>query len=258
VKEVRAEIIGIESPAQGYCLMTLRAPEVAEASRPGQFIHVQTADGPHPILRRPFSIMSAGGGHLEILFRVVGEGTGLLAAKRPGGAVSLFGPIGTPFPDDDGVAVLIAGGIGVAPLIFLAEELKAKGTPAVFVYGARNAGDILLKTRIEQIAREALFATEDGSLGMKGFVTQAAAGYLNRNFRIYACGPEPMLEAVIRMAASMGVHAWLSLENRMACGTGACQGCVVQTRSGYRRVCVDGPVFSAGDLIGEAEVKPDA
>ncbi|MBN1902808.1 dihydroorotate dehydrogenase electron transfer subunit [Candidatus Sumerlaeota bacterium] len=246
---VTTEILKTNEVKPGYFLHDYNAPLMAKTSEPGQFIHVRVAAGPHPILRRPFSICSAKEDRLQILFRVVGEGTHLLSKVMPGEKIDIMGPIGTPFKIEHKPAVLIAGGIGCAPLYFLALRMKEANIPVRFYYGARSVSDLPLHEEINAIAGELNITTEDGSLGKKGLITDVLPDRLTQDFAVYACGPETMLHALKKILDAQGISAQFSLENRMACGVGACMGCVTRTISGFKRVCVDGPVFSSDDVV---------
>ncbi len=243
--------------------LRLHAAAVAEVARPGQFVHLRCALPGQwdPLLRRPLSVhrINRGRGEIEVLFRVVGRGTGYLAGLAEGDAINLIGPLGQGFPTDlaDGeTAVLAAGGIGVAPLVALAEELAGKGAPLTAAVGAQTAAGLVAVDELGKVAGRVATATDDGSSGYHGFVTDLLAGLLERVARpvVYACGPEPMLRRVQAMVAEGGprVRGYLSLEARMACGVGACLGCAVR-RAGpgtaYYHVCHDGPVFAAQEVV---------
>jgi len=254
-------------PATGeggiHHLLRLRAPAVADAARPGQFVHIRCAPPGQwdPLLRRPLSLhrIDRRRGEIELLFRVVGRGTAFLAGLAAGEEVDLIGPLGRGFPTNlapGETAVLVAGGIGVAPLVALAEELAEKRVPAVAVVGARTAAGLVAVDTLGKAASEVLTATDDGSAGHRGFVTEVLAGLLDRMPRpvVYACGPEPMLRRVQAMLGDGGRprRGYLSLETRMACGVGACLGCAVRQAgpgTGYYHACHDGPVFAAGEVV---------
>jgi dihydroorotate dehydrogenase electron transfer subunit len=223
---------------------------MARESCPGQFVHIRISDGPHPILRRPFSILSTDKDKLRILFKLVGEGTKILSLAKPGDILDIMGPLGTYFPMEGKPAVLIAGGIGMAPLYFLAQRIKKKNKrKVIFFYGARSKNDLVFTKEIAVLVDKITVTTDDGSQGKKGMITDLLDPLLKPDFSFYACGPEPMLIALETKLRMHHLSAWFSLENRMACGVGACQGCAVETRSGFRRVCVDGPVFSSDEII---------
>lgn len=251
-----ATILAIRPLAQGYAVLTLGAPALAAEARPGQFVHVRIPSLEPSRLRRPFSIYSAdpAAGRIEILYKVVGLGTRSLAALPVGTALTVLGPIGRPFPlEPEGEPFLVGGGYGVAPLWFLASRLPRKGT--LFV-GGRTAADILETDRFREAGWAVRVATQDGSLGERGLVTAPLDAALAAHPRaeLYACGPDGMLRAVGERAIAAGLRAWLSLDKRMVCGVGACLACVQKTRGAdgaerLARVCVDGPVFEAREIV---------
>ncbi len=248
--------------APNIFLMSLRLPQVAKTARPGQFVHLQISPLCDPLLRRPFSIhrTKPQGAEVSILYQVVGRGTKLLSQKHPGERLDCLGPLGRGFaiPKEDAQFILVAGGIGIAPLIFLAETLlgkkEKKRTGMVFLMGAASGEYILYERELLCWGATVAVATDDGSKGHRGAVTDLLAPRVDRSVngcRIFACGPEAMLQKVARIANQRKIPCQLSLEQRMACGLGACLGCVVKTRSGYQRVCVDGPIFPAQEVIFE-------
>jgi len=250
MKQVLAELVETKKLKPGYFVHTYLLPDMAHEAAPGQFVHIRISDGPHPILRRPFSILSTDKDKLRILFKVVGEGTRILSLAKAGDILDILVPIGTSFPMGSKPVVLIAGGIGMAPLYFLAQRIKEKDKQnVIFLYGARSKKDLVFTKEIAVLVDKLIVITDDGSQGKKGMITDHVESLLKPDFSFYACGPEPMLVALKNRLGSHNLSAWFCLENRMACGVGACQGCVVETRSGYRRVCVDGPVFSSDEII---------
>jgi dihydroorotate dehydrogenase electron transfer subunit len=221
--------------------------------QPGQFYMLAAVDrwgageGERPFLPRALSVMRARDGVLQFLLEDVGPGTRRLCELGPGEQVWLTGPLGAGFRPTARTPVLVGGGVGLAPLAILSDEICASGTagdPPATLLGFRDAdhadGGALL--------RDAQLATDDGSVGHHGRVTDLVEPLWDREIELYSCGPPAMLEAVRRLAADHDVPAQLALESPMACGYGACYGCVVATRDGYQRVCVDGPVFDAGIL----------
>lgn len=256
MKDCSATILEIRPLAQGYSVLTLAAPEVAQAAKPGQFVHIQIPTLEASRLRRPFSIYDAdsASGKLYILYKVVGFGTARLAALAVGTQLQVLGPIGNSFPlSPEGCPFLVAGGYGVAPLWFLSRHLPVKGT--LFV-GGRTAIDILEVERFREAGWEVCIATQDGSLGAHGLVTLPLDEALAQEPRaeLYACGPDGLLRAVGERAITHGIRGWLSLDKHMACGVGACLACVqkVRTESGEEklaRVCVDGPIFESREVV---------
>ena len=220
--------------------------------RAGQFYMLAAAerwgggDDERPFLPRAFSVARAHeDGTLDFMLEDVGPGTRRLAELRAGDGLWVLGPLGRPFAParDERRSILAGGGVGTAPLVILGDEL---GPSALTLLGFRDAPHAEGAAQVER----AWVATDDGSVGHHGLVTDLLAAELERDARaeVFACGPPPMLEAVRALCAERGVPAQLALESGMACGFGACFGCVVPTRSGYVRLCVDGPVLDAADL----------
>lgn len=236
----------------------LAAPELAQDLRPGQFIQVKiAAPGHDPLLRRPFGYLTRypAAGQISLVVRAVGRGTAALRSLRPGDELMALGPLGKGFTlDPPGPVLLIAGGIGMVPLYNLAETLAPR-VPVTFVYGARTGRELYFLPQMRELPMEVLPATEDGSAGTRGTVVAAISALDPRGFaRYYSCGPRPMLAAVQSVLGSAGLPGEISLEERMACGFGACLGCAVPVRGrgneiGFKRVCADGPVFTAGEVV---------
>ena len=240
-----------------YYLLRLDAPEVAGAARPGQFVHVRVTGLDDASLRRPFSIYDAAGGLLSVIYKTVGRGTAQLARLAIGDAVPVIGPLGNGFPLDNGgrAPLAVAGGYGVAPLSFLARRI---GRPGVLLAGARGAADLLCLDDFADAGWEVRVATQDGSRGTRGVVTDLLDAWLAAHPdappEIYACGPDGMLRAVGARAADAGARVWLSLDKHMVCGVGACLACVQRLRrpdgsEWIGRVCHDGPVFEAREIV---------
>lgn len=217
---------------------------------PGQFIMLQVNKGFSPFLRRPFAIFNQEKNFIEIGYRVVGEGTRLLSTKTKGEYVKIFGPLGNGFKvSKNKESLIIAGGIGIASVFYLAKKLGRKTT---VLYGAKNKKEIVFLELIKKTGARVNVATEDGSSGKKGMVTSMLNDDLLRGKElIYACGPSAMLHRVAELAGKYNIDCEVSLEARMACGFGVCLGCVMPViNSGseereYLRVCTDGPVFNA-------------
>lgn len=250
-----AEILDHQEIAPEHYVLSLDAPEIAQAVRPGQFVMVRSLGGWDPPLPRAYSVYHADpeGGCIEILYRVVGRGTGRLRLHEPGMLLSVWGPLGNQFRLPEGERViLVGGGVGIPPLVFWAQHLAELSVPMelVALVGAATK-DYLVGLNHFRRARALLrTATDDGSAGHHGFVTALLPEFLaGARSTIYACGPMPMLAAVARIAEEHAAPAELALEAPMACGVGACLGCTVPRRGGgYARVCTDGPVFAAGDI----------
>ncbi|MCP4676274.1 MAG: dihydroorotate dehydrogenase electron transfer subunit [Deltaproteobacteria bacterium] len=250
-----SKVVQVEYPGPGYALIRFRGERPIQG-RPGQFVMVRGDWGHDPILPRAFSLVETGK-HGAILVRVVGRGTRRLAEMDPGDSISVLGPCGHGFslPDADIRPILVAGGVGVAPLVFLAERLTAKSKRPVFIYGARTSDDLPLRSRIAA-ATDLVVTTEDGSLGEKGVVTTPLERILaeSERARVFSCGPEGMLKAVALASDEADTPCEVALEAPMACGMGTCKGCAVPTvSSDFTYVCSDGPVFDAMEIYGGAK-----
>lgn len=254
-----ATLLHREQVASGHYLLHLKCPEIAETARPGQFVHLRVGDGMDPLLRRPFSVMLAepGSGQIRLLVRVAGRGTEAIANHADGTSYDLLGPLGNGWalPETDEGLLLVAGGVGVAPLISLADHLRlGDGRSHVHsLFGAATEDLLVCWTEFSSRCDQFTAATDDGSAGEEGLVTDVLATELGRHLPalVYACGPRGMLAAVARMCADVGVPCQVSMEQWMGCGVGACLGCVVPAAGDgeqYVRVCVDGPVFDGNDI----------
>ena len=242
----------------GYRYLKLAAPAVVAAAAPGQFVHLRVPGLEASALRRPFSIFNAADGVLELLYKTVGRGTAAMNAIAVGDEVEVMGPLGHGFPlKCQGAALLVGGGFGVAPLYFLARKLLENagfGAPVLFV-GGRTKADLLALDRFERLGVRVFAATNDGSAGVKGLVTDPLDDELVRlreaggTFELFACGPDPMLKAVALRATGTGSKGWISMDRHMVCGVGACYACIQRTVRGNSRCCIEGPVFEAKDLI---------
>jgi dihydroorotate dehydrogenase electron transfer subunit len=233
--------------------LTAHAPEIAAAAAPGQFVMVQVSGSLDPLLRRPFSIHSrSADGSLSLLFKVVGRGTALLAKARPGDALGLIGPFGRGFDLSavDRPVCLVGGGMGIAPLLFLAQELPGR---KYALLGARNYDELApLAKAFAELGCAMQLATDDGSLGHHGFIPDLLDEVLPDVSRVCTCGPSPMMRSTARKCYAAGVPCQVSLETHMACGLGACLGCAVPGRNGhYVHVCKEGPVFTTEELAWE-------
>ncbi|HPG49768.1 MAG TPA: dihydroorotate dehydrogenase electron transfer subunit [Spirochaetota bacterium] len=224
----------------------------AGESRPGQFVAVRVSEGTDPLLRRPFSIFSRDPGTVSILVRTVGKGTGLLALREPG-AIDVIGPLGTGFSILRDARVLLAGGgVGNAPLYYLARELKKTGCDITCIYGARSRDFIYLEDRYREECSRFILTTDDGSAGEKGMVPDAADRLLRdeRFDMVYICGPAAMMKATAARAHGSPVE--VSVENYFGCGIGICAGCSIETTDGRKRACIDGPVFTGTSVIWDS------
>ena len=227
--------------------------------RPGQFVHVQIPSS-DIYFRRAMSVagVSVKKREIEVIFKVVGRGTRLLGNLHINDCINLLGPLGNSFklPAKNETALIVAGGVGFPPLMYLVTEMVKKGRDPKsieFFYGGRTSADLIERTRIKKLGVNFHPVTEDGSLGQKGLVTKPVETYIKKNtdkkMRLYGCGPDGMLKATNDMGLRLGVPGQVSLEAPMPCGIGICLGCVVPlVKGGHARVCCDGPVFEIGEV----------
>jgi dihydroorotate dehydrogenase electron transfer subunit len=244
----------------GYRLLVVSAPGIAPDVQPGQFVHLRVPHLDTAVLRRPFSVYDADGARLSIVYKDVGRGTAAMTGIRPGEDLSLIGPLGRGFPKagQGRFPALVAGGYGMAALYLVARKLAVKGFA---FFGARSADDILCRKEFEALGWTLRIATEDGSVGVKGLVTEALDPWLKRELdgrtpEFFVCGPNAMLRAIGDRAIAEGWTAWLSMDRSMGCGVGACLTCVqkIKTPDGgwtWERVCREGPVFECREIVWE-------
>jgi dihydroorotate dehydrogenase electron transfer subunit len=268
--DVDAAVISNTRLSGDYSVLALAAPSIAAAALPGQFVMLKTSRGMDPLLRRPFSIFEVlrhddgSPRGITILNKRIGKGTSLLYEVEAGARLDCLGPLGRPFEPVDPPAEgwMIAGGVGLAPFITLAEALVARGTQTTLFYGARRAADLHCADLFERLGVRVVFSTEDGTRGALGLITAPLDAALqglpaSRTVRLYVCGPTPMMRAAASVAAANGRPCDVSLEQVMGCGMGGCYSCVVTARdpSGtphHTRSCIDGPVFDASRIVWEA------
>jgi dihydroorotate dehydrogenase electron transfer subunit len=250
--------------------MGLECPEIAASIQPGQFLMVRVQDTLDPLLRRPFAVHRVYQNDppisFEMLYKVVGRGTKLLTEFEPGNSLSLLGPLGRGFrpPEQDGSVLMIAGGIGIAPLPYLAETLVKSALQGSYLlwFGGKTAEDLVCVQHFQDLGFSIELVTEDGSLGRKGLVTEHLGQWLSQQDdlpgAIYSCGPYAMQRLVADLSTRMGIPFQLSMEALMACGVGACLSCSLKSRPPergpdpyYASVCQDGPVFDGKDIIWE-------
>ena len=286
MRQLRSKIISNIKISGNYHKLIFKENRIANIIQPGQFLMLKVTESKEILLRRPFSVHRARGKNIEIIYEVVGRGTEALAHRSKGEYLDIIGPLGNGFSYQPSHAcrqagavsyqqpLLIAGGMGIAPLLFLAEKLisrkqKAESRKPIILIGARTRKEILCESEFKKLGFEVKVSTDDGSKGYKGKVTELLKTILreprteNQTPTIYACGPRPMLKEIARLSRKYKIPAQLSLEEHLACGIGACLGCVVKTRTEnpvcpagrrvprteYKRVCKDGPVFDAQDLV---------
>jgi len=265
ILKVNAKILLKEEVATNIFLIKLLAPFVAQEAIPGQFVHIRCSKDCYPLLRRPLSIhrIDKEKGEIFILFQVVGTGTKLLAEMAVGDDLDILGPIGNGFniyPESQKI-MIVGGGIGIAPLLALAEKLVAEGKEVRVLIGTTTKELVLSESSFKELGTQVEVATENGSYKYKGLVTdlliEVISGWLPD--QIFACGPKPMLKKITEIASNTNIDCQVSLEERMGCGIGACLGCVCKIKTKnkkedkvkyeYRRVCVDGPIFKASEVI---------
>ena len=274
------ELLSSEAFPGDQFIMRIRAPKCAAAARPGSFVHIN-CDATLP-MRRPLSIMRAVDDAIDVLYKIVGEGLHLLAGKRPGDRISVLGPIGEPFRPSPGRpnALLIGGGVGIPPIVFLAETLREGPWKPLAILGSEIpfpfefAASEIPTPWLDSEIRSAMPLLEDWDIAsrltslsefegcFRGYVTDLAEKWLESitpkeraKTEVFACGPTPMLRAVADLAASYELPCQVSLEEFMACAVGGCAGCTVEVRTpdgpAMKRVCVDGPVFDAATVVWE-------
>lgn len=241
----------------GYCELILHCPEVAKIFSPGQFVHLRVPGLRDRLLRRPFSIFKSEDGYLVMIYKRVGIGTELLAQAAVDQKVSILGPLGNgfPYPQAGAIPVLVGGGYGAAALYATARASAKKG---VVFLGGRNREDVLCVSDFQTLGWDVEIATEDGSYGRRGLVTDSLDDWMrtadpDAQLEMFACGPHGMLKAVGARAMARGCKGWLSMDRPMGCGIGACLACVQKIKNGnggweYVRICKDGPVFECRDI----------
>ncbi len=235
------KVVDRQQLGKQYFTLTLEHPGKMEKIEAGQFVEVEVAGAKDVFLRRPISIHDVEDNRIKLLVQVVGKGTRKLAELKTGDTVNVIYPLGHGFSVTGQRPLLVGGGAGIAPLLHLAKSYNAKGVRPTILLGGRTAELIAVKEEFREYG-ELLFATEDGSLGEKGLVTQHSR-FAGDYDHICCCGPTPMMKAVARYAREKGTSCEVSLENMMACGVGACLCCVCDTDEGHKCVCKEGPVF---------------
>lgn len=242
-----------------YYRMDLKAPQIAASVRPGQFVHLRVPGIVHRVLRRPFSVcdVDLSAGSVTLVYKVVGEGTAHMSGLDPGLLASLLGPLGVGYtlPACGSTPVIVAGGYGCAATYLLAKRSRV---PCTCLLGGRTQDDLLLADEFGGLGAAVKLATDDGSCGHHGFVTdllEEALGTLDPGAAVYACGPNAMLRRTCEIVAAKGLDAEISLDHAMCCGVGACFACVVKVKGDseegwrYMRTCTDGPVFKASRAV---------
>lgn len=251
------EIVNQEKIAMNVYELVLKGDKLVTQASVGQFLHIKVSKGTDPLLRRPISIakIDKEKGQLTVIYRAEGRGTSMLAVKQAGELISVFGPLGNGFSVNEinksEVALLIGGGIGVPPLYELSLQLNKKGVKVIHVLGFAGKNDVFYEEKFQQLG-ETYITTIDGSYGKKGTVIDLIKEKGLGFDVIYSCGPTPMLKAI--EATFPDEKGFLSLEERMGCGIGACFACVCHvkddpTKTAYKKICTDGPVFAIGEVV---------
>lgn len=257
-----AKVISNKQISDGIYQTVLHAPKISIHSHPGQFINILPSSGWNHVMRRPMSIASQGDDEISVIYKIIGDGTRIMADWKTGEMVDIIGPLGniwkgyeTTFP------ILIGGGVGIAPILNLHHHVFDQNIPHMLIMGARKGKEHFLKHEPD---KQIYMSTDDGSLGMKGNVVDALYSIYSKqrppeNTKIFSCGPPLMMEAVRLYAHENQLQCDLALETIMACGFGICQGCTVEKkvdkqmknsyRSRFALACIDGPIFSAGDIV---------
>ena len=218
----------------------------------GQFFMLQPGKTYDPLLKRPFSLFKYQNGILQFLYRLRGKGTVCIADTQAGDVVQVLGPLGNAYPVPAGDFIAVSGGIGIASIFSL---LKKYPNRAYLFCGARNCDELLMLDEVKTLAKDFCITTDDGTVCRKGLITEPLKHYIESEafvknpLPIYTCGPTSMLREIARILDGRGLNCYASLEEVMACGLGACLGCVIKTTSGYKRVCKEGPVFNIEDIV---------
>lgn len=253
----QSPILSVVEAIKGVYLFRLEAPEIAQKAKPGQFVMVRC--GKETILPRPFSVHSTNGKEIALLINVVGKGTGWLSKKKKGETLDIFGPLGNGFtinPKSKNL-LLVAGGMGIAPLRFLAERAAGEGRKVTIIMGAKSRDSLFPLNTPQRLYNKGMLpaniqcvnATEDGSEGFRGLATQLIPHYLKNIDQVFACGPAAMYKTMSEMPELKGKDVQLSLEIMMGCGVGVCYGCTIKTKKGLKQVCKDGPVFGMCEVV---------
>ena len=247
---IDAKILANNPLSEDVYELTLHCPEIAINARPGMFVHIRVEHGAL-LLRRPLSIADADTvkGTITFIYRLLGQGTKAMAALKPGAMLNCLGPLGNGFSLEAKKPLLVGGGLGIAPLLFLS---KAFAGQADILMGGRNQQEMFWPVLFQASTRNVFITTDDGSLGTKGFTVDLLPQLLQKYSYdcIIVCGPEIMMRGIAEVAAAADIPCQVSLEKRMACGLGACLSCSCDAKDGHRKkVCKDGPVFWAQEVL---------
>ena|SRR3989338_1668958 len=261
----KCRILEHQQIAPHYFQLTLASAHISANAKTGQFVQVKCSEEYDPLLHRPLSIhrISKKEKSFALLYEVVGKGTELLSQAKVGAELDVLGPLGNGFSIDKKTktAILVGGGMGVAPLISLVDTLKSENVKTIYtLIGGKTKNSLLCVKDFKKLTAQVLLATDDGSCGKKGFVSEGLLSTLENQLSvvsrqslvIYACGPRAMLKAVAKISAKNKLNCQVLMEARMACGIGTCLGCVIKTKAGYKKVCDDGPVFDSKEIIWQS------
>ncbi|MBI5573179.1 MAG: dihydroorotate dehydrogenase electron transfer subunit [Elusimicrobia bacterium] len=280
--QLDSKIISKKQISEKYFLFTFESTKIAKEAKPGQFVMIKIDDN-KTFLRRPFSICCVNKNRFNIVFKVVGRGTEILSQKKVGDILNIIGPLGNLYPISQS-PIFVAGGTGIASLLFLAQSIRFAhpriNSGATIFIGAKTKKDILFESEFKKLGCKVIVSTEDGSYGKKGLITDIFKKFLLPTPYsllpvVYTCGPKPMLKKIAGICEDKKLKCFVSLEEKMACGIGACMGCIIPVQSSefrvrsknlkspnyelrttnyelaYKRVCKDGPVFDAEKIIWE-------
>ena len=260
--DLKTTILSNQEVAEGHYMLHCNCPEIAHSAEPGQFIHVLFNSGSGLLLRRPFTIYTIEGQQISMLYQVIGEGTSILSKMESGTTIHVLGPLGNTFTisDDLDLAIVVGGGAGIASLMLLITELKTRQVETSVLVGSMNESRLLSRTDIQDLGITPQIATDDGSVGYQGLVTDLLSRLLSKTSKqritVFTCGPYGMLSTVANICHKFGVVCQVAMENRMGCALGVCLGCVCKVRIEtdseefeYQRVCTEGPVFFAPNII---------
>ncbi len=262
LSQFTSSVISKERLSEEIFKLTLSSSHVSKTAKPGNFVHIKVNPDHHPLLRRAFGVhrVDEEKGCFEVLFKVVGRGTEILSQKSPGENLDILGPIGKgfSFPKKGETAMLVAGGMGIAPLWFLLTSLidRIPKERVTCFLGAKNEKELVYCERLKDLGTNLIVTTDDGSFGAKGLVTDVFLREIkkredeSKKLSVYSCGPQEMLKKMSEISKEYDLSCQISLEGSMACGVGACWGCAVKLENGgYKRVCIDGPVFDAREVV---------
>jgi dihydroorotate dehydrogenase electron transfer subunit len=235
-------------------LLSIEPLEPVVDPEPGQFYMIETGNSYDPLLKRPFSYLRKTPEVIQFLYTIKGKGTSLMKNFRKGRTINVIGPLGAgyPGPEEGLTPLLVAGGMGIASIFSLVAKLSKN---AYILFGAKSKDELLMLDELRNMKNRPFICTDDGSAGEKCTVVDVLNDFLTRHpspvsrYLLYACGPKPMLQSIAKIAGDKGIKGYVSMEENMACGFGACLGCAVKTTSGYKRVCKEGPVFPIEEIL---------